>query len=168
MMDHKILNILIADDDIGDIKQFKRILQQTGLSHVCTAVTSIEEAVVISSQRAFDCIFVDYQLPGGMTGLDGIASLHRQCSEVPVIMLTGSGDEMVAIEAMKRGALDYLVKENLTSELLKKSIDSVIDKALLEKQKKEKTSKIEYIADHDYLTDIPNRRLFHRNFMASI
>ena len=167
-MDHKILNILIADDDSGDIKQFKRVLQETGLSHVCTAVTSIEEALVISSQRAFDCIFVDYQLPGGMTGLDGIASLHRQCSEVPVIMLTGSGDEMVAIEAMKRGAFDYLVKENLTSELLKKSIDSVIDKALLEKQKKEKTSKIEYIADHDYLTDIPNRRLFHRNFSKAL
>src|SRR3989344_3066066 len=163
MMDHKILNILIADDDSGDIKQFKRVLQETGLSHVCTAVTNIEEALVISSQRAFDCIFVDYKLPGGMTGLDGIASLHRQCSEVPVIMLTGSGDEMVAIEAMKRGASDYIIKETLSSELLKQSISSVIEKALLEKKMKEKKSNIEYSAYHDYLTNIPNRRFFHHN-----
>src|SRR3990167_7580573 len=163
----KPLNILVVDDDRGDIKQFRRILKETGLSHQCTAVADIEKALIACTSHSFDCVFIDYRMPG-MNGLDGLIFLHHQFPETPVIMLTGSGDEMVATEAMKRGAADYIIKENLSPELLKKSISNAIEKAFLEKQVHDKESKIEYIAYHDYLTNIPNRRFFHHDVSKAI
>jgi len=153
------LNILIADDDKGDIEQFKRVLDKSGLSYECTSVMSIEEALTACNRSTFDCVVLDYLLPV-QTGLEGIALIRAQFPYLPVIMLTGSGDERVATEAMKRGASDYIVKENLTPELLNKSISSSIDRLLLKKQVLEQETRIDRISYRDRLTDIPNRFLF--------
>ena len=167
-MDQKIFFILIADDDQGDIKQLQRILKQTGLLHKCIAVNSVEEALTACESQPIDCIVVDYQFPGGPNGLEGIKILHHQSPHVPIIMLTGSGNEMVATEAMKRGASDYIIKENLTATLLKKSILNALEKAGLEKQLRDKESYIEYIAYHDYLTNLPNRPLFYHDLSKTL
>lgn len=132
-MDTNSLHILIADDDQGDRYQIKRLLKQSGLVCECTEVVSIELALKACDNAVFHCLIIDYQLPG-QNGLAGIVMLHKKFPGIPIIMLTGQGNEMVAVEAMKCGASDYLLKKDLTVDLIKKSIINILEKSQLEKK----------------------------------
>src|SRR4030095_8842992 len=79
-----------------------------------------------------DCILLDYQLPD----LDGLAFLERLRQEhglesCAVVLATGMGDEAIAVEAMKRGAQDYLVKGKTTEEVLWLAIQNAFEKVEL-------------------------------------
>jgi len=165
-MDHKILHILIIDDDEGDRKQFERVLKQAELCE-CVEVASIREALFTHDTCAFDCAIVDYQMPE-YNGLYGITVLRERFPDMPIIMSTGHGNETIAAEAIKHGASDYLIKKNLNADLLRKSIIGAIEKFQFEKKLKEQEIKIEHIAYHDYLTDIPNRLLFEHALFRTI
>lgn len=153
------LKILIIDDDEGDRKQFKRILKQTQLGD-CIEASSVIDALATCQKQIFDCAIIDYKMPGD-DGLYGITALHQQFPDMPIIMSTARGNEKVATEAMKHGASDYIVKENLEPTLLRKTIFVSIEKFLLTKKLKEKETKIEHMAHYDYLTEIPNRLYFY-------
>ena len=77
-----------------------------------------------------DCLFLDYQL-GACTGLDVLTDIRASGNDVPIITLTGQGNEAIAVEAMKRGAQDYLVKADLTPEALRLAIDNALEKVAL-------------------------------------
>ena len=79
-----------------------------------------------------DCILVDFQLPD-IDGLQFLTRLQEQSNgQTPaVVMVTGSGHENIAVEAMKRGAQDYLVKDLVTQEALWWAVDNAIDKVTL-------------------------------------
>lgn len=65
------------------------------------------------------------------TGLDVLTDIRASGNDVPVITLTGQGNETIAVEAMKRGAQDYLVKADLTPDALRLAIDNAIEKVTL-------------------------------------
>jgi len=161
------LKILIIDDDEGDRKQIKRALKQAGLLIECIETVSVEKALEVCKNHSFDCTIIDYELPG-YDGLTGVTALHRRFPYMVIIMSTGHGDEMVATEAMKRGANDYIIKKNLDPKLLYKKIFEAIEKKKLENQLNEKTTKTDYMAHHDYLTDIPNRFFFEHTLSRAL
>jgi signal transduction histidine kinase len=130
---HSTLNILIADDDDGDRKQIKRALAQTAMLWKCTETTSIQEALEACEKCAFDCAVVDYRLPG-QDGLAGVTSLHERLPYMAIIMSTGQGDETVAAEAMRRGALDYLPKTQMNAPSIKRSVELAVERAGLQRQ----------------------------------
>ncbi len=75
-----------------------------------------------------DCVLLDYRLPD-MTGLDFLARLNGEFGSPPaVVMLTGVTSEQVAVEAMKAGAQDYLVKDRITSDSLSMAIQKATQK----------------------------------------
>ena len=97
-----------------------------------------EDAMRILGNEKVDCVLMDYQMPGG----DGIEWIQRMLEANPntaVIMVTGLGNEHVAVEAMKRGAADYLVKGTITPETLLRTVLNAVQKArmklALEKQR---------------------------------
>lgn len=79
-----------------------------------------------------DCVLLDFQLPD-IDGLQFLAQLQEQTGgQAPaVVILTGSGQESLAVEAMKRGAQDYLVKDLLTQEGLWCAVENAIEKTML-------------------------------------
>lgn len=166
-MNQTSLTILIADDDEGDRIQLKRTLFQSGLKYVCIEVSDLVEALKECDKIMFDCMIIDYQLPG-QDGLKGISMMHTQFPEMAIIMSTGQGDEMVATEAFKRGASDYIVKKNLSPELLKKSITTAIEKCQLQRQLRQKEAAIKHLAHHDHLTSIPNRLFFDQSLSETL
>lgn len=153
------LNILIVEDDAGDVKKIKQLLDESKLLCKYTAVSTIEDAITECGKLAYDCAIIDYLLPG-QDGLKGITQLNNQFPFIAIIMLTAHGDEVVAAEAIKRGALDYLIKKNLDAGLLRKSILSATEKVLLRKRIELQEQKMEHISYRDQLTDVPNRSLF--------
>ena len=126
----KPLNILIADDDDGDRKQITRALKNAGLPWTCTETASIHDALEACEACAFDCAIIDYHLTGE-DGLAGITALHERLPYMAIIMMTGQGDEMVATEAMKRGALDYMSKKNIDAQSIRRGIENAVEKATL-------------------------------------
>jgi signal transduction histidine kinase len=156
------LAILITDDDQGDRKQILRALMQTGLSCECFEADSIKEALAACETRAFDCAIIDYQLPGG-DGLDGMTALHKSCPNMFIVMATGHGDATIATEAMKRGASDYIAKENITGKSLGRILENARQKEALRRKLAQQREELERFADvlvHDLKSPITSIRGF--------
>src|ERR687886_1294695 len=73
----------------------------------------------------FDCVFLDYGLPDG-DGLSLVQNVREAGLKVPLIVLTGQGDEQIAVELMKAGASDYLSKSKLSPETLSRSLRNAV------------------------------------------
>jgi signal transduction histidine kinase len=115
------LRILIVDDDRVDRLAVKRLLLQSGFTIEVTECDDQRSASEAVKQAAFDCVLLDYHLPG-TDGLAVLRELRNGGNPVPVVALTGQGDEEVAVELMKAGAADYLNKNALTAERLERSL----------------------------------------------
>ena len=91
------------------------------------------EGLTSLRNNTFDVVLLDYFLPD-RNGLEIMKLLRKENINVPVIMLTGAGDENVAIDAMKEGVRDYIIKENLNTEKLSESINKVVNLTCFLKQ----------------------------------
>jgi len=98
--------ILLVEDDKIDQLAFKRHIQKEKINYDYKIADSVKKAKKIIQSNYFDIIIVDYMLGDG-TGLD-ILELKLK---TPVVMLTGTGSEEIAIKAIKAGALDYVIKD---------------------------------------------------------
>jgi signal transduction histidine kinase len=144
-MNNHALRILITDDDEGDRKQIKRAIGQCGLSAECTETASIEDALAACDAYEFDCAIVDYRLPGE-DGLEGITALRAKLPHLAIIMSTGHGDELVAAEAMKRGAADYISKSRIDSATVQRVIENALEKCALQRRVIEQQHELENFA----------------------
>lgn len=117
----KKFRLLIVDDDEVDRMALNRALRRTTLSPTISEATDVDDALDALSQSEYDCIFLDYNLPGG-NGLELTKQIRNQGIRVPIIVLTGQGDEQTAVELMKAGASDYLPKSKLSAETVARII----------------------------------------------
>lgn len=111
------LRILIVDDDQVDRLSIKRALSKSGLSLVFSEAGTCMEAIELLSSHQFDCTFVDYGLPD-QNGLFLVRGACRLKVQHPLVVLTGQGDEQIAVDLMKAGATDYLSKSNISTTTL--------------------------------------------------
>ena len=115
------LRLLIVDDDDVDRLALKRALTSAGVNADITEADGAGAAMEAIAGEPFDCIILDYQLPG-TDGLQVLHSIRGAGVRTPVIVLTGQGDEQTAVELMKAGAADYMGKGQLTPERLSRSL----------------------------------------------
>lgn len=99
--------ILIIDDEATLRQTLARILQRAGFE--ATTVPSGGEGLAILSEQVFDLVYLDIRMPG-MSGLEVLKAIHAQFPELPVILFTAQPDLHSAVEALRRGAIDYLMK----------------------------------------------------------
>jgi signal transduction histidine kinase/FixJ family two-component response regulator len=119
------LAILLIDDDTVDRMAVRRTLRAAGLNVALTEASDHAGALAVLAEREYDCILLDYRLPD-MDGLAVLRDLRERGITAPVVMLTGQGDEQLAVEIMKAGALDYLTKGSLTPEYLAQSVRNAV------------------------------------------
>jgi len=100
--------ILLIEDDAHTASLLARTLQETGTFDV-TSVRSAEAGLSHLANHRVDCVLLDYRLPD-FDGLECLRNIRRDHPSVPVVLITGAGSEELAVEAMKLGAVDYLVK----------------------------------------------------------
>lgn len=100
-------HILIIDDEAGLRQTMARILLRAGFE--VTTVGSGKESLAIITEHTFDLVYLDIRMPD-MNGLEVLKTIHAQLPELPVILFTAQPDLHSAVEALRRGATDYLMK----------------------------------------------------------
>ncbi len=119
------LNVLIVDDDEVDRMALSRALRAASLNVVIAEATDADAALALVADVEPDCIFLDYHLPG-RNGLSLVRRMRRMGIQVPLIVLTGQGNEQTAVELMKAGASDYLPKSKLSAETIARLVRSAM------------------------------------------
>jgi signal transduction histidine kinase len=117
------LRLLVVDDDALDRETVRRALRSLAppAEIVEAASTAEAESQLGGAAAGFDCVLLDYLLPEGPS-IDFIGRLRELAPHTALVMLTGQGDESVAVELMKAGAADYLSKDTLDPSRLRSAI----------------------------------------------
>ncbi|MDQ5977344.1 MAG: phosphoserine phosphatase RsbU/P [Verrucomicrobiota bacterium] len=141
-MEAAAIPILIVDDDPTTAAMLRGLVRNLGDGLACTS-TCVNTGAAARKEFArggYELVLLDYQLPDE-DGLALLAALNAQPERrrPPVIMLTGAGSETVAVEAMKLGASDYLIKTALNHATLRRAISAALDRRRLEERLAEST-----------------------------
>jgi PAS domain S-box-containing protein len=149
--------ILVVEDNELDRMAFMRMVEKDRLPYDCTAACSVSDAQKILSTESFDVVISDYELG------DGIAFDFLESSEdTPVILVTGAGDEELAVKAWRSGAYDYLIKDHERNYLrtLPVTIENVIRHKQTEEQLQLLSGAVRSTQDSVYITDMENKIIF--------
>jgi signal transduction histidine kinase len=120
--------ILIIDDSEDDRDLYRRYLAKDTLADwVIVESQDGEEGVSRFHADPSDLVLLDYSLPG-RSGIDLLNDFRGNKHYVPVVLVTGQGNEAIAIECMKNGAQDYLVKGDITPESLQRAVHNALDR----------------------------------------
>jgi PAS domain S-box-containing protein len=131
-MDDRRLKILLIEDDEDDFIEFRDLLsEESSLKFHLEWVSSYEAAREQFTPPRHDVYILDYRL-GHRDGLELLEELARIGSPVPVILLTGMEDYAVDTMAMKLGAMDYLVKGQITGSVIERSIRYAVERKRVE------------------------------------
>src|SRR5688572_6516776 len=114
------MHILLVDDDEVDRLAIRRALRAAGMDASVKDAVTASEALDMLASDSFDCVLLDYNLPGG-DGLQVIRKMRENGVRTAVVALTGHGDEQTAVELMKAGAADYVSKKTLSPDRLMQS-----------------------------------------------
>ncbi|MEG3941152.1 PAS domain S-box protein [Microcoleus sp. S36b_A3] len=109
----KTLNILLIEDSALDAELIEAYLVEGGLKFSLRCVDTREDFAAALDKQCFDIILADYMLPG-FNGLGALSMANATCPEVPFIFVSATLGEEVAIETLKSGATDYVLKRSLT------------------------------------------------------
>jgi diguanylate cyclase (GGDEF)-like protein len=144
------LSVLLVDDSADDREFIARTLK--GLECRILESECGEEALATLRTASVDCTLLDFSLPGE-NGLTILRELKLRYPEMAIVMLTGEGSERIAVEALKAGAQDYLLKGDVTRESLATAMDGALSR-------KKQEAEIVRQANYDDLTGLANRRMF--------
>ncbi len=135
MSENRVINVLLIEDNADFARLVSLFLDRfEGAQFVVTWKQNATEAIdELLQNPIYDVILMDYFLPG-MNGLEATYALREKNISVSVIFLTVNKDMNLAIEAMKLGVGDYLVKEEISTPILPKTIMSVVEKRRLREE----------------------------------
>ncbi len=128
--------ILIIDDSVEDRETYRRyLLGDSKYNYTILEEEDGEKGLKLCRLVKVDAILLDFLLPD-IDGLEFLKELKTgvDITNLPVVMLTGQGNEAIAVQAMKSGASDYLVKGNMTAESFRLAIQSVVEQTHLKKK----------------------------------
>jgi CheY-like chemotaxis protein len=144
-----LITILIVDDSESDRLVYRRYLQSDRDQHYrILEAETLEEGLELWQSETPDGVLVDYRLPDG----DGLEFLEILAEgkvnlKLPVIFLTGNGDERTAVKAMQLGAINYLIKEDLTPFALCHNIQKTFERKLAESKLQQAEYKYRHLVE---------------------
>jgi diguanylate cyclase (GGDEF)-like protein len=144
--------VLLIEDNPGDARLIELMLaEDPDTPFRLSCVDRLSRGLEILSAEKPELVLLDLSLPDSH-GLDTFDKVFAHSPKIPIIVLTGNDDQMIALSAVKTGAQDYLIKGKLDRELLVRAIQYSIERKRYQEQ-------LEHQANYDALTGLPNRNL---------
>ena len=157
------LHVLLIEDNPGDARLIREMFRdaeeltrridpddEDAEPPTVDHETRLEDGLAAAAERPVDVILLDLNLPDS-AGLETLATVDERIEETPIVVLTGVSDQLTGIEAIERGAQDYLVKDEVTSALLVRSIHHAIERS---HQQRERARRREELASLNRLNRI--------------
>lgn len=132
-MKGKVVHILLIEDDPDDTLLIKDLIEEASegsLRFKLECADSLMSGLDLLVQQKMDVLLLDLMLPDSR-GLDALKKVRRQSPNLPVVILTGLSDEESALEAVRQGAQDYLVKGAVDPRLLRRVLSYAIERGRL-------------------------------------
>jgi signal transduction histidine kinase len=128
MIDDKLISVLLIEDDSDDAELIKEFLpDERGYSFKIKWEMRLNSALNCLNTSSFDIILLDLSLPDSF-GVQTVIDVHQEAPAVPLVILTGFDDETTAIEAMRQGAQDYIIKWIVDSNILVRTMRYAIER----------------------------------------
>lgn len=159
------LRVLLIEDDqeFADVLSM-RLDQEKNPSFEVTRLTTLKQALEALGQNSWDLILLDLMLPDS-SGIETFANVHAKARHTPVVIVSGLDSDSLAIDAVRKGAEDYLVKGEIDSRLLLRVLHHAIDRHRIKEKLASVTGRLhetnrrlEKMALLDPLTELYNRR----------
>lgn len=157
--------VLIIDDSTADQTRYRRLLAKgRAASYEVDQTTDGRSGIEHCQQFEPDCVILDYRLPD-MDGLEVLNAIRADQAlfDVPIVFLTGQGSEELAVDAMKAGSQDYILKDLVTTESLERAIDRAIASVTAERAERTRQGELEAFASlaaHDLRAPLRRIRQF--------
>jgi signal transduction histidine kinase len=129
-MDENNLKILLVEDNPGDVYLIQELLKISGFRSSIDRSSSLGEAIEMSGKDNYDVVLLDLGLPDSF-GLETLRKFQLTKINAAIVVLTGLDDEETAINTVKEGAQDYLIKSNLTGDNITRAIRYGIERMKL-------------------------------------
>ncbi|MEA2171181.1 MAG: hypothetical protein QOF76_4481 [Solirubrobacteraceae bacterium] len=149
---HEVVRVLLIEDNPGDARLVEEMLKDATGAAVLATVDRLEAAIEPVSRGLADLVLLDLSLPDS-SGVDGVRRLRAAAPEVPVVVLSGSSDGQIALEAVQAGAQDFLNKDQVDAKRLTQAMRYAVERQRAERR-------LMRLALNDPLTGLPNRVLF--------
>ncbi|MEL4894986.1 hybrid sensor histidine kinase/response regulator [Crocosphaera sp. Alani8] len=138
-----VIKVLLIEDNMAEARLLQEVLkgatkQEFGLFHEKRLKNALN---TLESQR-FDVVLLDLTLPDSQ-GLNSLLPIISKNSHIPIVVLTNMNDEDLALEAVRKGAQDYLVKRHITLDILVRSICYAIERKQMEEKLREANQTLE-------------------------
>ena len=127
VIEDKSLKILLVEDNPGDVLIIRELLRSSALDTSIRHVTTLKETLMVSLEGNYDIILLDLGLPDSI-GVETLKKILVFDTRSPVVVMTGLDDEDMALESLRQGAQDYIVKSRLNSDILLRGIKYAIER----------------------------------------
>lgn len=132
MSEKEIRRLLLAEDDPEDVGLLRQMLSEPGSLHFeLTHVATLGDAEKVLAGHAMDMVLLDLGLPDAQ-GVESIPRIHAADPRVPLVVLTGSDDDSLAVQALQRGAQDCLVKGQIDARGLQRTLRYAIERKIMD------------------------------------
>ena len=165
MMSHETIDILLIEDDLGDARLIREMLlaNATGL-YKLTLCENLKAGIEVAHKGTFDLILLDLSLPDS-AGLDTLFHLRKEVDDIAIVVLTGLNDmTMIGVQAMKQGAQDYLVKDDVDSKILRRAIRYAIERKRIETDLRRSQEEYRSLIDDVFDTSMVAVMILDENF----
>ncbi len=119
------LRILVIDDDEVDRQAIRRLFSKSNTTYEVTMCDDAPAGLRLLKEGKFDAVLLDYLLPRS-NGLEVLKHIEEHGIDIPVVILSGQADQRIAVELMRHGAADYLIKDGLRDERLSITVGNVV------------------------------------------
>jgi PAS domain S-box-containing protein len=137
------MKTLLVEDNPADARLIREMLKEhTASTFEVRHVTRLDMALECLCEETFDVLLLDLGLPDTQ-GMETLVVAHKACGGVPIVVLTGLDDEQLALEVMRAGAQDYLVKGRFDTQLLVRTIRYAINRKHAEEQVRRLNAELE-------------------------
>src|SRR6187549_1119271 len=142
--------ILVVDDEAGIRDSLRMTLEYEGYDFVGAATG--QEALALAERESFDLVLLDVKMPG-MDGLDVLGRLRSMNDALPVVMISAHGTPSTAVDAIRRGAIDFLEKPFESTERLRVTLQNGLEQARLRDENRSLKKAVE--VRHQMIGDSP-------------